>query len=556
MCKFKFIDLFAGAGGLSLGFEETGKFQVKAFVENNENAVKTYKKNNGENITHYSDILSLDFNDVSNELGEIDLVIGGPPCQGFSNANRNRRKIINGSNELVKRYVEAIRVLKPKAFVMENVKTIESRKHFFCLTEEDQAYINDELHLDVQNQKIVLYDRTEHINELYNAIDNNIYNEWTQIEESQLYVLKNMVKKASNNASTIETFLNKSANKKVINSIISTLENENDEPEWISSLNKEISAILKDILSNNKADKKSIDRLKLFNDIQRLFVGINELKSHKAIYKTKKSRVSIYINLSAYVVIDFIRETFKYLGYDINSSILKAVEFGVPQNRERFIMIGVRKDILGNREITMPEPMITDAENYITVKEAIEDLKEYNPATEDMSNSIEINKSVVINRYLQEMIYKDGSNTVYNHVCTASRNQAKKRFEQIKQGENFHSLPDALKDTYANPGRTQNTIYKRLEYDKPSDTVVNVRKSMWIHPELDRAISAREAARLQSFPDDYEFVGTKDSVYQQIGNAVPPLLGRAIAEKVLDILEVDVEHKELDITLKSIIDNK
>lgn len=552
---FKFIDLFAGAGGLSLGFEETGKFEVRAFVENNENAVKTYKKNNGENITHYSDILSLDFNDVSNELGEIDLVIGGPPCQGFSNANRNRRKIINGSNELVKRYVEAIRVLKPKAFVMENVKTIESRKHFFCLTEEDKAYINDELHLDVQNQKIVLYDRTEHMEELYNAVKNNIYNEWTQIEESQLYVLKNMVKKASNNASTIEMFLSKSANKKVINSIISTLENENDEPEWISSLNKEISAILKYILSNNKADKKSIDRLKLFNDIQRLFIGIDELKGHKAIYSTERTFTSIDINLSTYVVIDFIREVFKHLGYKINSSVLKAVEFGVPQNRERFIMIGVREDILGDRNIDMPEPMITDAENYITVKEAIEDLKEYNPATEDMSNRIEIDKSVVTNRYLQEIIYRDDSNIVYNHVCTASRDEAKKRFEQIKQGENFHSLPDALKDTYANPGRTQNTIYKRLEYDKPSDTVVNVRKSMWIHPELDRAISAREAARLQSFPDDYEFVGTKDSVYQQIGNAVPPLLGRAIAEKVLDILEADVEHKELDITLKSIIDN-
>lgn len=548
---FKFIDLFAGAGGLSLGFEETGKFQVKAFVENNQNAVKTYKTNNGENITHYSDILSLDFNDVSNELGEIDLVIGGPPCQGFSNANRNRRKIINGSNELVKRYVEAIRVLKPKVFVMENVKTIESRKHFFCLTEEDQAYINDELHLDVQNQKIVLYDRAEHIDELYNAIDNNIYNEWIQIEERQLYVLKNMVKKAD----TIEKFLDKRANKNIINSIISILESENNEPEWISCLNKEVSMILKNILSNNKADKESIDKLNLFNDIQRLFIGIDELKTHKAIYNTEISLASIDINLSTYVVIDFIREAFEHLGYQINSSILKAVEFGVPQNRERFIMIGAREDIIGDRQINMPEPIITDENNYITVREAIEDLEEYTPATEDMSNSIEINKGSVTNRYLNEIIYSN-SNKVYNHVCTASREEAKKRFEQIRQGQNFHSLPDELKDTYANPGRTQNTIYKRLEYDKPSDTVVNVRKSMWIHPELDRAISAREAARLQSFPDDYEFIGTKDSVYQQIGNAVPPLLGRAIAEKVLDILEADIEHKELDITLKSIIDNK
>ena len=117
--------------------------------------------------------------------------------------------------------------------------------------------------------------------------------------------------------------------------------------------------------------------------------------------------------------------------------------------------------------------------------------------------------------------------------------------EMIEQGKNFHSLPDELKSTYENPARTQNTIYKRLVYDLPSDTVVNVRKSMWIHPELNRAVSAREAARLQSFPDNYIFFGTKDSVYQQIGNAVPPVLGRAVAEKVLEILGCREEYKKL-----------
>ena len=71
---------------------------------------------------------------------------------------------------------------------------------------------------------------------------------------------------------------------------------------------------------------------------------------------------------------------------------------------------------------------------------------------------------------------------------------------------------------------------------------------MWIHPELDRAVSAREAARLQSFPDSYKFFGTKDSVYQQIGNAVPPLLGRAVAESVLELLG----NEEAYITLENI----
>ena len=77
----------------------------------------------------------------------------------------------------------------------------------------------------------------------------------------------------------------------------------------------------------------------------------------------------------------------------------------------------------------------------------------------------------------------------------------------------------------------------RLKYDEPSGTVVNVRKSMWIHPELDRAISIREAARLQTFPDSFIFEGTKDSQYQQVGNAGPPCLAKAVAESIISILD-------------------
>ena len=105
-------------------------------------------------------------------------------------------------------------------------------------------------------------------------------------------------------------------------------------------------------------------------------------------------------------------------------------------------------------------------------------------------------------------------------------------FKAIKPGKNFHSLSTQLKSTYTNPERTQNTIYLRLNPDEPSGTVVNVRKSMWIHPTLDRAITVREAARLQSFPDSFIFCGTKDSQFQQVGNAVPPYLAWQIAEVV------------------------
>lgn len=125
------------------------------------------------------------------------------------------------------------------------------------------------------------------------------------------------------------------------------------------------------------------------------------------------------------------------------------------------------------------------------------------------------------------------------HVSTATREVAKARFAALKEGQNFHDLGSDLKTTYSNADRTQNTIYMRLKYDDPSGTVVNVRKSMWVHPELDRAISIREAARLQTFPDTFIFEGSKDSQYQQVGNAVPPFLSNAIARSLVKALDAE-----------------
>ena len=132
-----------------------------------------------------------------------------------------------------------------------------------------------------------------------------------------------------------------------------------------------------------------------------------------------------------------------------------------------------------------------------------------------------------------------------NHIITATTDTAMQRFKKIKQGKNFHSLDTALKtNTYSDISRTQNTIYLRLKYDEPSGTVVNVRKSMWIHPTLNRAISIREAARLQTFPDSFVFCGSKDKQYQQVGNAVPPIMAKSIAKKLASILNKNLRKDE------------
>lgn len=201
------------------------------------------------------------------------------------------------------------------------------------------------------------------------------------------------------------------------------------------------------------------------------------------------------------------------------------------------------------KKIELPKPIIDNPMNYITVKEAIKDLEKIEPTVKGMDETQKRKNCPAINSYFRKLVMIENYRDVHNHVCTATRETALQRFEKIAPGENFHSLPEELKSSYENPERTQNTVYKRLNPNLPSDTVVNVRKSMWIHPVFNRAVSAREAARLQSFPDDYIFYGTKDSVYQQIGNAVPPVLGRAVAETVLSLFGIDAEKY---VTLKSI----
>ena len=141
----KTIDLFAGAGGLSLGFEMTGQFEVLAAAEINKNAQATYRKNlaeGKENFTFIDNVLGYDFASLNEKLGGIDVVIGGPPCQGFSNANRQKNHLISMNNGLVKEYFRAIKEIRPKAFIMENVSMLRSDTHRFYESTKDSDEIN------------------------------------------------------------------------------------------------------------------------------------------------------------------------------------------------------------------------------------------------------------------------------------------------------------------------------------------------------------------------------------------------------------------------------
>ena len=120
-----------------------------------------------------------------------------------------------------------------------------------------------------------------------------------------------------------------------------------------------------------------------------------------------------------------------------------------------------------------------------------------------------------------------------NHLVTRNNANILKRYQHIPEGGNWENIPVRLMKNYANRTRCHEWIYRRLSIDEPSVVIGNYRKNMLIHPTQNRGLSVREAARLQSFPDTFAFQGSIGLQQQQVGNAVPPLLAKAVFNAIL-----------------------
>lgn len=350
--RLNVIDLFAGVGGLSLGFEMVGA-KVLMANEYDESIATSYVKNRPNNNMIIEDITKLDiestFNDIKNS---VDIVIGGPPCQGFS--QKGQRKTINDPrNFLFKYYYNVVSFIRPKYFVMENVPNL--------LTAENGYF--------------------------------------------------------------------------------------------------------------------------------------------------KKEITDLFFNI----------------GYIINSDVLNASDFGVPQNRRRAFIIGK----LGDKKVKFPEKTT----RKITAWEAISDLAFLNSG----EGEFEQNYRIFPQSEYQRLLRKD-SNKLYNHIATSHSTIAIKRMSMVPEGGGRSDLPkeELTKSIYSGTwGRIVKddvTVTITTRFDTPSS-------GRFTHPFLNRAITVREAARLQSFPDDFIFYGTKTSQMKQVGNAVPPFLAKAVAESIINDME-------------------
>ncbi len=352
--KFRVLDLFAGAGGLSVGLDMNPEIETVEATDFMKEATETFALNFPNATVIYGDICDEAIKDKivksAKEL-KVNMIVGGPPCQGFSNKGK-KLGLKDPRNFLFRQYLDVVKRVQPDVFVIENVKAMSTSTNGWFL------------------------------NEILREIDN--------------------------------------------------------------------------------------------------------------------------------------------LGYTAKWGILTASDFGVPQQRQRTIIIASK---IG--EISLPEPIVAE-KNKTTVRDAISDLAYLDSGEgDDVSDYITEPSSEY-----QKMLRGD-CKKLYNHKATNHSKVALDKLSMIPPESGKENLPTDLL------GKQKfKTTWGRLKWDSQSptidtrfDTPSNGTNS---HPVLNRAITPREAARIQSFPDSFRFLGSKTFICKQIGNAVPPLLGKAIGKAIVD----------------------
>jgi DNA (cytosine-5)-methyltransferase 1 len=251
-------------------------------------------------------------------------------------------------------------------------------------------------------------------------------------------------------------------------------------------------------------------------DLWRSFVAIVEGLRPRAVLLENVPDLAIW-NDGA--VLAGLGESLRALGYATDAMIVNAYEFGVPQHRARLILVGRRPGLHFN----WPAP----SNDHATVRDAIGDLPEIPPGQREERIPYP-GPTTPLARDLRHGVAESESGWVYDHIARDVRGDDAEAFANLKPGGTYADLPDHLRryrsDIFADK-------YKRLEWESLSRSITAhiAKDGYWyIHPNQDRTLSIREAARIQTFPDWYRFAGRPSVRYKQIGNAVPPLLARAI----------------------------
>ena len=252
--------------------------------------------------------------------------------------------------------------------------------------------------------------------------------------------------------------------------------------------------------------------------------------------------------LGATSIVDVVERRMDAAGYKLFPKLVDAAWYGVPQNRARFFLMGLHRDLgyveedFGDQG-PFPAPTHgTKLQPVVTVRDAIADLPPIgNGYLVEASAYAGTSKHIQANAFLRYVREGSEQSVIFDHVTSRHADYVIDRYRRIPPGGNWESIRDSFTN-YANVSRTHSNIYRRLRWDEPSITIGHYRKSMLVHPSQHRGLSLREATRLQSFPDWFRFAGTVDGTpgglvhkQQQLANAVCPLVTKAIADYILTL---------------------
>lgn len=214
---------------------------------------------------------------------------------------------------------------------------------------------------------------------------------------------------------------------------------------------------------------------------------------------------------------DSIIERLTSLGYTVSYEILCSADYGVPQSRRRVVFVGLKND-----RFTYP----TKLSDQVTCEMALSDLP---PLVDELGEEIQSYATPCTNNYQRLMRMK--SKEVKNHIAATHSEKVKTIISLVPDGGNYKDLPEEYRSS-----RNFHVAWTRFHSQKPAPTIDTGHRHHF-HYKYNRVPTVRECARLQSFPDDFVFLGNKTQQFRQVGNAVPPLMAQAIAEQLLKYLK-------------------